>query len=141
MTIVLLSICLISFSACNKDEKNLAAATANVTFHPTSTDVLIAQGPVIGSPGVTASGVIKVYKNPLRQVLRFEDFSIKNTPNVRIYLSKAIDNIDEYINIGDLVAASGNFNYTFGTTINVAEYQYVIVYADDNNSILATADL
>lgn len=135
------SFCLLAFTACNKDEKNNAPESKDVNYRPRPDDVLLVNTDFkVDSPQVVEGQAI-VYKNPFWHVLRFENFMVENGPNLKVYLSASIEDLDNYIDLGDLIAASGNFNYTFSVNTDLNLYNYVLVYSEESNSIACYAEL
>ncbi len=139
-TIIILLIA-VSLVACNKDEKNNAPERAFDVYSPTANDVLVGDGIFTAYEPLTVLGSAKVYRNSFYHLLRFENFSINNGPNLRVYLSKSSENIDESINIDDLKAVTGSFNYTFSVNTDMQAFKHVIVLSDDNKSIYCVATL
>lgn len=141
-TIVLLALSFVTLVACNKDEKNNSPEFKNVTYTPTAEDQIIAQG-VFGKvdSSIDIAGLVKVYKNPDRQVLRFENFMVDNGPKLKVYLSPSVDDISGNINLGDLIAASGNFNYVFSVNTNTSTHRFVLIYSEESNSIYGYAEI
>ncbi|MEX2246997.1 MAG: DM13 domain-containing protein [Dehalococcoidia bacterium] len=60
--------------------------------------------------------------------LRFEDFSVRNGPDLFVYLTDHPDSIDGAINLGDLKATDGNFNYDVPAGADITQYRYAIVW-------------
>ena len=126
----------VGLTGCTKEDKGHAPESANVRFDPKADDVLLKEGTLTAVEGIDATGVIKLYGNPERKVLRFENFMVDNAPDLSVYLARSKDDVGDSYRVGDLIAASGNFNYTFGTTINTTDYTWVMVYSDKNNSLM-----
>jgi hypothetical protein len=69
-----------------------------------------------------------------RRILRFEDFSTSNGPDVRVYLSAAPadsdgDRFDDrYVELGELKGNVGNQNYTIPTSVNLDRYPTAVVW-------------
>ena len=69
-----------------------------------------------------------------RRILRFEDFSTSNGPDVRVYLSAApassdADRFDDhYIELGELKGNIGNQNYTIPSSVNLDRYPTAVVW-------------
>lgn len=135
----ILSIMLSVTSCTKKDEQNNIPEYLNVSFLPSSKDSLMAQGTFSGYNLRNASGDIKVYQDANRQVLRFENFKCENGPDLKVYLSQD-STLTNFIIIGDLLAVSGNFNYTFSVTIPISSYRFVLVRSSQLNSTFALAE-
>lgn len=62
-----------------------------------------------------------------KKVLRFEDFSVVNGPDVNVYLSKTPE-FKDVIDLGDLKGTQGSMNYDLDPSLNTKEYKYVLVW-------------
>lgn len=62
-----------------------------------------------------------------KRVLRFEDFSVVNGPDVNVYLSKTSE-FKDVIDLGDLKGTQGSMNYDLDPSLNTKEYRYVLVW-------------
>ncbi len=69
-----------------------------------------------------------------RRILRFEDFSTSNGPDVRVYLSAApatsdSDRFDDsYVELGHLKGNLGNQNYRIPASLSLARYRSAVVW-------------
>jgi hypothetical protein len=69
-----------------------------------------------------------------KRILRFEDFSTSNGPDVRVYLSAAPadsngDRFDDrYVELGELKGNIGNQNYTIPASLNLDRYPSAVVW-------------
>jgi hypothetical protein len=140
-TLFLVLVSFIGISSCNNDDKNNIPESAFVTYHPTADDVVVGQAMFTTNPPLEVQGRAIVYKNSFHHVLRFENFSMENGSDLSVYLSKANNNTDEYINLGPLIASSGSFNYTYSSNTNMGEFKHIIVYNTESNSIFCVASL
>jgi hypothetical protein len=82
-----------------------------------------------------ALGDVKIYRYPdERKILRLENFSIVNGPNLRVYLAVLTNplNTEElgntYIDLGALKSNSGNQNYDIPRELNLGDYASVVIY-------------
>jgi len=72
--------------------------------------------------------------------LRFEDFSVRNGPDLFVYLSDVPDGYGgDVVKLGALKATDGNFNYEVPPGIDVSRFQSVIVWCDAFATLFATA--
>jgi hypothetical protein len=62
-----------------------------------------------------------------KKILRLEDFSVVNGPDVNVYLSKT-SSFKDVIDLGDLKGTSGNINYDVDATVNTDEYRFVLIW-------------
>jgi peptide methionine sulfoxide reductase msrA/msrB len=83
--------------------------------------------PVIGTPGHQATGTVRVLQTEAGSVVRYEDFSTTNGPDLYVYLSKDKEATD-YVDLGPLKATSGNINYAVPEDVSFDEYSYVLVW-------------
>jgi hypothetical protein len=75
-------------------------------------------------------------------VLRFEDFSIRNGPDLFVYLSSDPDAPSEDgIRLGGLKATDGAFNYEIPPGTDVENLRYAMVWCDRFSVLFATAPL
>jgi len=63
-------------------------------------------------------------------VLRFEDFSVRNGPDLYVYLSEDQDGktIQESLNLGKLKATDGAFNYEIPSSVDVSKIRSAVVW-------------
>jgi hypothetical protein len=63
-------------------------------------------------------------------VLRFENFSVRNGPDLYVYLSRDASGtrVEESLNLGRLKATDGAFNYEIPAAINLADVKSVVVW-------------
>jgi Electron transfer DM13 len=65
--------------------------------------------------------------NANEYILRFENFSVVNGPDVNVYLSKTAE-FKDVIDLGDLKGTQGSINYELASTINPREYKFVLIW-------------
>jgi hypothetical protein len=73
--------------------------------------------------------------------LRFEEFSVRNGPDLFVYLTNDPENIDDAVTLGDLKATDGNHNYEVPARVDPTRYQYAIVWCREFAVLFATAKL
>ena len=62
-------------------------------------------------------------------ILRVENFSVRNGPDLFVYLSRNPDGWEEEaINLGDLKATDGAFNYEIPSDIDIDEFKSAVVW-------------
>jgi hypothetical protein len=140
-SLYLILLVLVGITSCNREEKNNAPESKFVTYRPTAEDVVVGEAFFEPFEPFEVSGFARIYKNSFHHVLRFEGFSIDNGPNLKVYLSNSDENIDNNINLGPLLAASGSFNYTFSVNTDISVYKYIIVYSDKDKKLYCIAKL
>jgi hypothetical protein len=94
------------------------------------------------------SGQAAIYQLPEgTHVLRFEDFSVTNGPDLHVYLVKnpnpasASDVGDDFVNLGSIKGNLGNQNYDIPADIDLGQYHSVVIYCEPFHVIFAAAPL
>ena len=96
--------------------------------------------PIIGTTGHPASGTVRVIKVDGKSYIRYENFKTINGPDLYIYLAKDLD-AKKYVDLGILRATEGNVNYEIPESVNLAEYQYVMVWCKQFGVLFNYADI
>lgn len=78
---------------------------------------------------------------PDTYTLRLEDFSVRNGPDLFVYLTPQKDSVDGGLNLGDLKATDGAFNYEVPPGTDTSQYQYAIVWCRQFSVLFASASL
>jgi hypothetical protein len=80
---------------------------------------------------------------PNMNVLRFENFSVRNGPDLYVYLSRdtGVRRVDEALNLGRLKATDGAFNYELPAGIDLASVKSVVVWCKQFGVLFAEAPL
>jgi hypothetical protein len=74
--------------------------------------------------------------------LRFEEFSVRNGPDLHVYLSTAPDGLgDGSLDLGSLKATDGSFNYEIPPGVDVSVYSSVLVWCEPFAVLFAIAPL
>jgi hypothetical protein len=84
-----------------------------------------------------------ITSSPEKSVLRFEGFSVRNGPDLYVYLSTdtGVRRVDESLNLGRLKATDGAFNYDLPSGIDVASIKSVVVWCKQFGVLFAEAPL
>jgi hypothetical protein len=83
-----------------------------------------------------------IHVEPGRYVLRFEDFSVRNGPDLRVYFSTNPDGYSaEDYHVGPLRATDGAFNYDLPPGFDPAPYRSVIIWCEPFAVLFAVAPL
>ncbi|MDE2695634.1 MAG: DM13 domain-containing protein [Chloroflexota bacterium] len=119
------------------------AATPEAT-QASGTGELIAMGELIGSDSFhTASGQVLLVRGPDGEViLRFQDFEVRNGPDLFIYLTPDPDgdvHVDGAINLSEIKATSGSVNYDVPLDVDPDSFRSAVVYCRAFSVIFATA--
>ena len=74
--------------------------------------------------------------------MRFEDFSVRNGPDLYVYLSPDPDGYDEQaVELGVLKATDGNYNMDVPAGTDVSELHSVVVWCKQFAVLFAVAPL
>ena len=126
-------------AATAQDAESGGAPTAAVTDAR-----VVSQGEFEGADGFHfGSGTALVIEtNPGEYILRLENFSVRNGPDLFVYLSPDPDGYDDAaINLGDLKGTDGAFNYDIPPGTDVSQYQSAIVWCKAFSVLFSTATL
>ncbi len=75
-------------------------------------------------------------------VLRVEEFSVRNGPDLFVYLSPSAEgNADGFIDLGNLKATDGAFNYDIPAGTDVSQFKSAIVWCKAFSVLFAVAPL
>jgi hypothetical protein len=87
--------------------------------------------------------VMIIESAPGRYVLRVEEFSVQNGPDLFVYLTPAEDgkSVDGSVNLGGLKATDGSFNYEIPAGTDIASYRTAIVWCRKFSELFAVARL
>ncbi len=92
---------------------------------------LISSGPLSGADEFHfASGTaLLIETEPGVYVLRLEEFSVRNGPDLFVYLAASADYLnDAAINLGDLRATDGSINYDVPPGTDISQFQGVVIW-------------
>ena len=79
---------------------------------------------------------------PGKYVLRFENFSVRNGPDLFVYLSPNPDGYDsKAVNLGGLKATDGSFNYDVSADVDVSQVRSVVIWCRQFTVLFAHAEL
>lgn len=128
-----------------------AAPTAPPTSAPTATPspeptpfapVTVASGEFEGTDefhfGRGTASIIEV--EPGRYHLRLEDFSVRNGPDLYVYLSTAADDYaDDAVEVGLLKATDGSFGYDLPAGTDPSRFRSAIIWCKQFSHLFAVA--
>ncbi len=81
-----------------------------------------------------------IESEPGEYVLRFEDFSVRNGPDLFVYLSPNPEGYDDAaINLGELKGTDGAFNYEIPAGTDITQYKSAVVWCKAFSVLFATA--
>jgi hypothetical protein len=69
------------------------------------------------------------------RILRLQDFSVDNGPDLKVYLSTApfaagSDYAQEFVSLGDLKGNIGNQNYEIPSNVDVSRFQSIVIWCE-----------
>lgn len=85
--------------------------------------------PINDTPAHPATGNVRIVETPEEKIIRFEDYSGTNGPDLKIYLSKDLE-AKEFIDLGPSRANKGNINYSVPVDVDISQYQYVLTWCE-----------
>lgn len=142
-----------AFTSSRLDEPAPAAPAPTATA--ASTPAAEAAGPVVLAEGAFVSqehhtaGTARILELPGgERVLRVEDFTTSDGPDVHVWLSDAAaggewDSYDDgrYVPLGELKATDGNHNYPIPADADLAGLNSVVIWCDRFNVAFGSAAL
>lgn len=96
--------------------------------------------PIIETKGHPASGTARLLVTDTGTVIRFENFTTVNGPDLFVYLATDLEATD-FIDLGRLKATEGNINYAVPNGVDVAKYPYVMVWCKQFGVLFNYADI
>lgn len=117
---------------------------------PTATPVPSAPAPGVisqgafrdGEPGHTGSGTARIVRDAEGQLfLRFENFSVTNGPDLRVYLSTTDGYGGSPLELGKLKATDGNQNYAIPAGVDVSAFRSALIWCEPFRVLFAIAAL
>jgi hypothetical protein len=110
--------------------------------------VVVGEGTFSGADSLhMGSGSAGIFQQGDQRVLRFEDFSVTNGPDLHVILTRhpapagPSDVGEDYIDLGSLKGNLGNQNYEIPAGVDLSEYQGVVIYCVPFHVVFATATL
>ena len=101
-------------------------------------DVLQYTGDFSPTSGIVVNGNAKIYSNVTNgNILKLENFSISDGPDLKVYLSKT-NSPSDFVNLGALTSAT---TYAIPTQVNIADYPFVLIHCQQYNHLFAIAAL
>lgn len=112
---------------------------SNPVSQPSATaENILFRGAFMPTSGITISGVAKVLKDSIRQVVKLDSFSVSPGPDLKVYLSKEYPAIN-FINLGSLQRNIGVQVYTLPDAVDFASYKYVLIHCQQYNHLFGFA--
>ncbi len=86
------------------------------------------------------SGQAKIYLTNTQYMLKLENFSTTNGPDLKVYLSKAASP-SGHISLGALKSTNGNQVYEITGTPDFSQYRFVLIHCERFNHLFGSAEL
>ena len=86
------------------------------------------------------SGVAKIYFTNNHYMLKLENFSTSNGPDLKVYLSMTSSPSD-FISLGDLKSTNGNQVYEVNGTPDFTKHKFVLIHCERYNHLYGSAEL
>jgi hypothetical protein len=86
------------------------------------------------------SGQAKIFLTNDKYMLKLENFSTTNGPDLKVYLSKA-SSPQEFISLGDLKSTNGNQVYDIPGSPDFTKHRYVLIHCEKFNHLFGSAEL
>lgn len=106
-------------------EANKSPMSPMAEEQPTAVEAPATSYPVVDTAGHPADGTVRVIETAEGTVIRFEDFSTINGPQLHLYLAKDLA-ATEYLDLGPIRGTEGNINYLVPNDVDLSEYRYVM---------------
>jgi len=107
---------------------------------PDSSAVIKYRGAFQPTPGISISGVAKVYQKNNAYQLSLDSFFVSNGPDLKVYLSKEYPP-SNFINLGSLQSTSGMQVYNIPGQPDFTEYKYVLIHCQQYSHLFGIAAL
>ena len=87
------------------------------------------------------SGTATIYQQNTSRVLRLENFSSTNGPDLHVLLVERVDGADmgTYVDLGKLKGNVGNQNYDIPADVDLSQYSGVMIYCQPFHVVFSTA--
>ncbi len=119
------------------------AASGTATPVQSSGPKVLASGSIRdGAPGHHGSGNVTLGLDASgKAFLVFEDFSVTNGPDLHVILSTSPDGGGEGLDLGELKATDGNFNYAIPDGTDLSKFTSVTIWCASFPTVFAVATL
>lgn len=86
------------------------------------------------------AGQARIFQQGEQRVLRFEDFTVTNGPDLHVLLVEKLDSdMGETVDLGKLKGNVGNQNYEIPSDLDLSKYSGVMIYCQPFHVVFATA--
>ena len=128
----------------SEDEKSMmmemaASSPTTVSERMDGTFETVASGMFEGLYGHSAAGTAKIIRAGEQTYLRFEDFSVTNGPDLKVYLTPTGD-VNDGVLLSDLKGSRGAQNYILDDE-NAMQAGYIVIYCQPFHVYFASAQM
>jgi hypothetical protein len=121
-----------------------AVATPEQVASSAAAPAVVARGEFMGADDFHfgEGQALLIEAEPGKYVLRFEEFSVRNGPDLFVYLSTDAEGFgDGALKLGGLKGTDGAFNYEVPAGTDISRFRSAIVWCDQFSVLFATAPL
>ncbi len=86
------------------------------------------------------SGTARIYLTNNQYLLKLENFSTSNGPDLKVYLSTA-SSPSEFISLGGLKSTNGNQVYEISGTPDFTKHKFVLIHCERYNHLFGSTEL
>lgn len=133
----------VAFASCKKDSASTLAPTVKLEEKVDTTLSTLEKdggGFISRSASEGVSGNVKIYSTNGLYEVALVDFKSSNGPALKVYLSKEINPIN-FVSLGSLRSTMGDQLYDVPSSVNINDYQYVLIYCEQYRSLYGYAKL
>jgi len=102
--------------------------------------MVILQGNFSGNRNYSVSGTARIIDQAGKKILRFENFSTSNGPDLKVYLASDAG-ASRFINLGNLKSTSGNQNYDITGMPDFSQYPLAMIWCEQFGALFGSATL
>jgi hypothetical protein len=128
---------LLLLTACSKDDGETSEMVVN---DPTVTGTVLSMGTFTGSGSYRVSGSAKLLDQAGKKVLRLENLSSSNGPDLKVYLASDAA-ASRFIDLGRLKSISGNQNYDITGNPDLSQYPFALIWCKQFGALFGSAPL
>lgn len=97
-------------------------------IEPMPEDVIPTAFTIMHTAGHPAEGTVRILETTDGgTIIRYEDFSTINGPQLHLYLAKDLE-ANEFVDLGPVKGTKGNINYEVPEDVDISEYKYVMYW-------------
>ncbi len=125
---------------CSKSiDTNPTTPIVITTFDPAKA-TLLKQGTFSGGGGHVANGTVKLYDDAGKKYLYFENFSVTNGPDLKVYIATNLA-ASQFLSLGNLQNISGNQAYLISAPPDFIQYNKILIWCQQFTVLFGSATL